>query len=202
MHGLINRAIQLFVCDNFGASRWQRICRAARLEECEFEAMLHYEDAVTERLLDAVAAEIGVARDAVLEDIGTYLVSHPNVEALRRLLRFGGESFVEFLHSLDELPERARLAVDDLGLPALDLRAVEEGRFALSCRFPYPGFGHVLIGVLRTLADDYGALVFLEHQGVETSSEGEARETIEITVVEAAFAAGRRFDLGAQANLP
>lgn len=202
MHGLINKAIEGFVCDSFGAERWQAICRAARLEESEFEAMLHYEDAVTGRLLNATAAEFGVLREAVLEDIGTYLVSHPNVEALRRLLRFGGESFVEFLHSLDELPERARLAVDDLGLPTLELRDLEEGRFALLSRFPWPGFGHVMIGVLRTLADDYGALVFLEHRGVEKAGPGETLETIEVTVVEAAFAAGRRFDLGARAGSP
>ncbi|MCW9041908.1 MAG: heme NO-binding domain-containing protein [Pseudopelagicola sp.] len=203
MHGLINRAIQGFVSDSFGTSRWRAICRGARLEVDEFEAMLHYEDALTERLLDAVAAEIGVPREAVLEDIGTYLVSNPNVEALRRLLRFGGENFVEFLHSLDELPDRARLAVDDLGLPTLELREVEERRFTLSCRFSIAGFGHVLIGMLRTLADDYGALVFLEHLGVEqigAADRAEAIETIEITIIETAFAAGRRFDLGARAD--
>lgn len=200
MHGLINRAIQGFVSDNFGAVRWRAICRAARLEDCEFESMLHYEDALTERILDAVAEDIGVPREAVLEDIGTYLVSHPNVEALRRLLRFGGESFVEFLHSLDELPERARLAVDDLGLPVLELRDVEEGHYRLCCRFAQAGFGHVLIGVLRTLADDYGALAFLEHRGVVLTKAGEAIETIDITVFETAFAAGRSFDLGAQAG--
>ena len=200
MHGLINRAIQLFVRDSFGATRWQGICRAAQLEDCEFESMLHYEDAVTERLLDAVAREIGVPRDAVLEDIGTYLVSHPNVEALRRLLRFGGENFVEFLHSLDELPDRARLAVDDLGLPALELRDVDEGRYRLSCRFAKPGFGHVLIGVLRTLADDYGALVFLDYAGSRCMPSGDTEEIINITVFETAFAAGRRFELGAKAG--
>ena len=58
----------------------------------------------------------------------------------------------------------------------------------------------MLIGVLRTLADDYGALVFLEHLGSETDAAGEIVETIEITLIETAFAAGRRFDLGAQAG--
>jgi hypothetical protein len=200
MHGLINKAIEGFVCDSFGRPRWQAMCRAARIEVDEFEAMLHYEDTVTGRLLVAVAADIGVPREAVLEDIGTYLVSHPNVEALRRLLRFGGESYVEFLNSLDELPERARLAVDDLNLPALELRGVEENRFTLTSRFSFGGFGYVLIGVLRTLADDYGTLVFLEHLGSETTQAGEVVETIEITVIETAFAAGRSFDLGAQAG--
>lgn len=195
MHGLINRAVQCFICDSYGAERWNGICRAANIEEAGFEAMLHYDDALTETLLDATAGALGVERGAVLEDIGTYLVSNPNVEALRRLLRFGGESFVEFLQSLDELPDRARLAVDDLNLPVLELDEEEEGRFALTCRFARPGFGHVLIGVLRTLADDYGALVFLEYRALRRL-EALVEEVIEITVVETAFAEGRSFELG------
>jgi hypothetical protein len=121
------------------------------------------------------------------------LVSHPNVEALRRLLRFGGVSVVEFLHSLDDLPDRARLAVDDLNLPALELREHAANRFSLTCSYPYEGFGCVMVGVLRTLADDYGALVFLEHQGGD-----QGVEVIEITLFETAYAEGRTFELGAR----
>jgi hypothetical protein len=46
---------------------------------------------------------------------------------------------------------------------------------------------------LRTMADDYGALVVLEHQGG-----GQGSETISISLVMTEFAEGRRFDLGAR----
>ncbi|WP_372885642.1 heme NO-binding domain-containing protein [Shimia sp.] len=195
MHGLINRAIQCYVRDNYGRERWIEVTHLADLGFSDFEAMLHYDDALTEAVLAAVSRSLGVPRETVLEDIGTYLVSHPNVEALRRLLRFGGVSFVAFLHSLDELPDRARLAVDDLRLPRMELCDHGDNRYALICRGDHAGFGHVMMGVLRTLADDYGALVFLEHKGGAGGS-----ETIEITLVEAAFAEGRRFELGAGAG--
>ncbi|SEO93424.1 Haem-NO-binding [Salinihabitans flavidus] len=195
MHGLINRAIQCFVRDSYGRPRWIEITHLAGVDVTDFEAMLHYDDRITLDLLEAVARVQGVPRETVLEDIGTYLVSHPNVEALRRLLRFGGESFVEFLHSLDDLPDRARLAVEDLDLPDMELRAFAGHRFSLTCTHPQPGFGYVMMGVLRVMADDYGALVFLEHV------EGAGRaEVIEITLIETAFAAGRQFELGARAG--
>lgn len=194
MHGLINRAIQCFVQDNYGPERWRGMCFAAGLEETEFEAMLHYEDALTEQLLEMVSLDLKSPRDAVLEDIGTYLVSHPNVESLRRLLRFGGETFVDFLNSLEELPDRARLAVDDLILPQLDVCEVDPQHFRLTCRFSRLGFGHVAMGILRTLADDYGALVFLEYIG-----ERQGAEVIDITLIETAFAKGRSFEIGARA---
>lgn len=195
MHGLINRAIQCFVSDSYGQSRWIDVTRVAEVETTDFEAMLHYDDKTTEQLIDAAAKVIGAPRETVLEDIGTYLVTHPNVEALRRLLRFGGVDFVDFLHSLDDLPERARLAVDDLMLPSLELREHSSDCFSLTCRHPQLGFGHVLIGILRTMADDYGALVFLEHKGAN----GDA-EVIDITLVVSAFASGREFELGARAE--
>ncbi|WP_299349971.1 heme NO-binding domain-containing protein [uncultured Shimia sp.] len=86
MHGLINRAVQCFIRDSYGRERWIEIATLAELGFSDFEAMLHYDDALTWDVLDAAALSLGVPRETVLEDIGTYLVSHPNVEALRRLL--------------------------------------------------------------------------------------------------------------------
>lgn len=194
MHGLINRAIQSFVSDTYGAARWQQIAQLSGLGFTEFEAMLSYDPAVAPRILAAAVRELDKPRETLLEDLGTYLVSHPNTEALRRLMRFGGDSFLEFLHSLDDLPERARLAVSDLDLPELDLDERGPGRFRLACRGGPDGVGHVLVGLLRAMADDYGALVYLELR----PDAGGAAE-IDITLYESAYAAGRRFDLGAPA---
>lgn len=164
----------------------------ANLGLVEFEAMLTYDAKLTAQVLDAMCAELGRPQREVLEDLGTYLVSNPNTEALRRLLRFGGVNYVDFLHSLDDLPDRARLAVSDLDLPPLELDEHAQNEFTLTCHPGLPGFEHVMIGVLRAMADDYGALAMLEHSG----SRGKA-EVISITLIESAFAEGRSFELGA-----
>lgn len=191
MHGLINRAIQCFYRDTYGADAWGDLVRALDLEFTEFEPMLHYETALTDRMVDTMAAALGKDREAVLEDIGTYLITNPEVEAPRRLLRFGGVTFLDFLHSLDDLPDRARLAVEDLSLPVLELREHAVNQFSLRCSGEPQGMAHVLVGVLRAMADDYGALVFLEHAG-----HFHGAEVIEITLIEAAYAEGRSFELG------
>ena len=193
MHGLVNRAIEGFVRDSYGAGCWQAVVDRAGLEVDTFEPMLGYDDRLTEDMLTAVSDEMGKPREEVLEDIGTYLVSHPNLEALRRLLRFGGVGFVDFLHSLDDLPDRARLAVEDLDLPRMELVDHDASTFTLTCRSAHRGFGHVMIGVLRAPADDYGALVLLDH--AETDDGAEA---ITVTLVETAYSEGRSFDLGAR----
>lgn len=196
MHGLINRSIERFVHDTYGETTWQDAMRRLDLGMIEFEPMMTYDDELTVKLMAELAQVLGRSEADILEDVGTYLVSHPNFESLRRLLRFGGVTFVDFLHSLDDLPERARLAVSDLNLPDLELREITAEYFCLtvhSQQIQMRGFSHVVMGLLRAMADDYGALVLLdvkENQGWH--------ETIQIKLLETAFASGREFDLGAR----
>ncbi len=191
MHGLLNRSIQCFVRDTYGSDTWRNVAELAGLGAPGFEAMLRYDDGLTYAVTDAAVGLLGQERGDFLQNLGAYLVSHENVAAVRRLLRFGGENFEEFLHSLEELPDRVRMAVPDLEFPRLVLRDCGHGRFLLRCLWDHQDFGHVVIGVLRGMADDYGALVFLEFREAQ---QGEGEE-IEIIVAEARFTEGRSFRL-------
>lgn len=186
MHGLVNRSVQCFLRDTYGPDLWAAVAAEAGVAPEGFEALMHYDDPLTGAVVDAAARQLGKLREALLEDVGIYLVA---LEPLRRLLRFGGAGYEDFLHSLDELPGRARLAVPDLDLPDLALHATGPGRFRLDCTGPHPGFGAVFAGILRAMADDYGALVLIEAGG------GGVRETVGIELLDTAFAAGRDFDL-------
>ncbi|MEM8630288.1 MAG: heme NO-binding domain-containing protein [Pseudomonadota bacterium] len=193
MHGLINKSIQSFLSDTYGPEVWQASVRGAGLPISGFEALVIYDDDMTLAVVDAAGGQLEKTREELLEDLGNYLVSHKNLEPLRRLLRFGGVNFVEFLYSLDDLHDRARLAVPDLELPHLALEDLGNGEFRLCSSFRVPGFGHILVGLLRSMADDYGALVFLNYE----RSEG-AREFLKITLLESQFAKGRVFELAAR----
>ena len=193
MHGLINRGIQRFVTDSYGAAKWHAVMRHAGLDFTDFEAMWTYDDEITPLVLASVCDVLERPYEDLLEDIGTYLVSHANVEALRRLLRFGGVTFIEFLHSLDDLPDRARLAVADLDLPRLEITEETPEQYNLRCFNSEEGWGHLFMGVLRAMADDYGVLAYLEHKGFENNC-----ETLQITLLETEFASGREFELGAR----
>ena len=194
MHGLINRSIQCFLRDTYGAAIWAAVAREAQLGFENFETMLTYDIAQTNAVIEGASRLLGRPRDSVLEDLGIYLVSHPNVQSLRRLLRFGGVTFADFLHSLEDLPGRARLALPDIDLPQLELIDHSAADLTLICRSELAGAGHVVVGILRAMADDYGALSVVEHLG--TRNGGEA---IMITLAETAFTSGRRFDLAVKA---
>lgn len=200
MHGLINKSLQAFLSDSFGSALWHEIAQRSGVAQAigpdGFESMQTYDDSLTEALLLAAAAVLRRPRDSLLEDMGTYLISNERMEPLRRLLRFGGVSFTDFLYSLDDLQGRGRLAVPDLALPEFTLDERGMGRFTLVCRGGISGFAQVMVGILRALADDYGALAVLDHS--DSAAEGEERISIEVH--DPAFHAGRRFDLSAEAR--
>ena len=160
MHGLMNRAIQCFLRDTYGAETWATVAGQAGIGAEGFEAMMVYPEGVTESLLAAACRHLGKPRDAILEDIGIWLVS---VERLRRLMR--------------------------IGLPVLRVVPHAQGRFTLTCQGP-EGFGHVFAGVLRAMADDYGALALIDHAGADATG-----ETIEVELLDARYTQGRAFSL-------
>ena len=219
MHGLINKALQSFISDSFGPLAWRAVAQRSGVLQLlgndGFEAMQIYDDQLTEAMLASAEVVLRRPRDSLLEDLGTYLVSHTRMDPLRRLLRFGGVSFTDFLHSLEDLQGRSHLAVPQLALPDLSIRETGPHRFCLACGPGLPGFGHVMLGILRALADDYGALAVLEHRsaGAGTADgpgpgadfpcavegcDSRVQETIAIEVHDPAYHAGKRFDLAAE----
>jgi hypothetical protein len=192
MHGLFNLALERYLRQTFGAECWHRIAGQAALPFQSFEALEIYDLATTVAVIDAASAVLNRDADVILEDLGIFLVLGAHGERLRRLLRFGGVGFRDFLHSLEELPARAQLALPDLCLPYLVLMEMGEAEFSIAMGAPFDGAGHVLIGLLRAMADDYGALALIEMR-----AQGAAGDMIHIHLLDEGYATGRRFELAA-----
>jgi hypothetical protein len=186
MDALLLRSLQSYVLDTFGTSSWQEVCRGSDLTVETFEPMLRYDRGTADRIARVAAEVLGRSVDTIWEDVGTYLVTNPDREGVRRLLRFGGASYADFLHSLEEMPGRARLAMPDLEVPDVTLDEVGQDRFELRCQSHLGGLQRVLVGLLTAMADDYGALCL-----IEPGAEG----CTSIAVLDMSHAKARHFDL-------
>ncbi len=186
MDALLLRSLQSYVLDTFGLAEWQDVCRRAGLAAQTFEPMLRYDPGTADRVALIVAEVLGRSVDAIWEDVGIYLVTCPDREGVRRLLRFGGTCYADFLHSLEELPGRARLAMPHLEAPELTLDEVGPDRFELCCQSHILGLQRVLLGLLTAMADDYGALCL-----IQPGADG----CISITVLDRRHTTARQFDL-------
>lgn len=186
MDALLLRSLQGYVRDTFGPAVWQAICRRASLTVVTFEPMLRYDEGLADRVAQHAADELGRPVETVWEDMGTYLVTNPGHEGVRRLLRFGGISFADFLYSLDEMPGRARLAMPELDLPDVQLHEMGPDRFRILCKSRLKGMVRVMVGLLTAMADDYGTLCVIEP---------DCDDRITVRVLDSAHAAARQFDL-------
>lgn len=186
MDALLLRSLQSYVQDTFGLAEWQEVCQKAGLAVATFEPMLRYDPGTADRIALVAAEVLGRPVDTVWEDVGTYLVTFPDREGVRRLLRFGGTSYADFLHSLEELPGRARLAMPHLDVPEMTLKEVGPDRFELRCQSALGGLQRVLVGLLTAMADDYGALCV-----IDAGTEGR----IWISILDRRHAEARQFDL-------
>ena len=195
MLGLIPRSFQFFLRDTFGVGQWELVAKRAECGTNGYESMLNYNAALMDLMVDAASEVLQRPRESLLEDMGTYLVSHETLGTVRRLLRFSGVNFSDFLNAIEDLPERARLVLPDLDLPELGLTDLGGGHFRLCVGAKLAGAGHIVMGLLRAMADDYGALVLLDHLGDEAG-----HEVISVQIADQALYEARPFSLGMAVN--
>lgn len=188
MHGLILWIFEAFVRLTYGDQVWEKVLTDLDLHVQSVEPMFHYDVQIALSILRQLSIEQRRDRNSLLEDFGTFLVTDPRVERVRRLLRFGGVEYTDFLHSLEDLKGRAHLAVPDLTLPDILVDEVSPHVFEVTCENNPKGVPYVLLGALRALADDYGSLAYLD-----VMSERERSVVISVSLLERQHAEGREF---------
>lgn len=195
MHGLVNRAFEGFLGETYGPDVWDKVRSDAGLDFERFETMLKYHPTVTERVMLAACYRLDKPLETLLEDVGTWIVTNPKSSSVRRLLRFGGTDFRDFLFSLDELPGRIKMAIPDLAVPQISLREKSAGVVELILAWPHINLSGVFLGAIRAISDDYGALVLMEaHDTAKLTT------VIDVELLDNSFAEGSDFQLGGVAN--
>lgn len=193
MHGLVNKGLQGFLTTIYGEEVWADVARSVELPNEGFEALLKYDPSRTWDVLKAASKSLGKDIDTLLEDLGTFLVSDASTNALRRLLRFGGADFADFVQSIDELPDRSRMAIPTLTLPELTVNEIGADEYEIVVCSEFGRFGKVLTGILRAMADDYGCLSLIEWE-----SGDDGREVVTVRLLDGMFAEGRAFALSGE----
>ncbi len=116
MHGLLNRSVEEYLRTRYGNALWRCAAQAAGVDERGFQAIGDYPDSLIVLMADAAAERLGIARLDLFEDMGAWL---GQVEPLRRLLRFSGSDYVDFVLALDQLRARGHMIVPGLGIPQI-----------------------------------------------------------------------------------
>lgn len=184
MHGLINRSIEGFLRDTYGDVFWADVAEASGIDARGFQTVRQYPDSVSYALINNAALRLDKPEVELLEDLGAWLTQF---EPVRRLLRFSGRDFVDFLYALEELQGRAHMVLPDLGMPRIKVEACSDDELRVLMPDCFNEWRSVMAGVIRSMADDYGALGLIAVEG----------QAVAVQVSHEAFSEGRRFELGA-----
>ncbi|MDO5646375.1 heme NO-binding domain-containing protein [Paracoccus sp. (in: a-proteobacteria)] len=183
MNRLVGRAIEEFIKNNYGDALWQKAVNPSYAPAHDVARIAGLETLATAAcLLNKPGAELS-------EDFGAWLA---RLEPVRRLLRFSGRDFIDFLLSLEELPDRVRLIAVGLAFPKLRVFRVSGQFVTLTVEESTTAWTPVLAGVVRTMADDFGALGLIQSIGFQ----------VHVQVLDDSFSSGRDFRIcGSEATV-
>lgn len=181
MQGLIHYSVETFIRQRRGEAAWRDVAARAGLDALGFDAFRHYPPQMLDALIAAGCAEFGLDRAEFLDDLGQWLAG---IEELRRILRFSGSCYADFVFALEHLHLRGEMVLPGLDLPRITVVQEPEGCFVLDMT-ERGEWAAVICGMARAMADDYGVLACVETKGGR----------IRIEVPDTRFGPGRDFSL-------
>lgn len=175
---LINRTIEEFLRASYGEGLVSALADELAASGA-FEGPRARDYGMT--MLEGASRRLMKSTSEMLEDLGAWMT---RIEPIRRLLRFSGRDFGDFVQRLDEMPGRAHLVLPKLALPALRIEAQDRSVW-VHMTPPDPVWQHLLVGIIRGIADDYGSLCLISGEGAR----------VRVDIWDASFAEGRDFSL-------
>ena len=180
MYGLVNKAIEDMVCDQFGEDTWETIKTKAGLEDLDyFISMEGYPDDVTHRLVRAACEVLGLSGDQVLQAFGEYWVTYTATEGYGELMDSAGDNLPEFLHNLDNLHARVGLSFPQLKPPEFACEDETETSMELHYRSQREGLGPMVVGLVKGLGKRFDVDVDVAHH--DQADTGQDHDTFSIT---------------------
>jgi hypothetical protein len=151
MYGLINKAVEDFVCHRFGEHKWNEIKATAGLEVETFVSLDAYPDDLTYRLVQAASQCLDLPPAAVLEALGEYWITFTGREGYGGLLLASGKTLPDFLQNLDNMHAHIGMAFAHSQMPSFRCTEISPGSLRLEYYSKRPGLGPMVKGLISGL---------------------------------------------------
>ena len=159
MYGMVNKAVQGLVCEQFGEEAWERIKARAGVDVEVFISNEGYPDELTYRLVAAASEELQLPAEAVLHAFGEYWVLDTAQRGYGELMKAGGRNLVDFLVNLPSFHSRVSLLFPNLIPPRFEYSHRGDDRITVHYFSHRPGLAPFVVGLLRGLGKMFGTPV-------------------------------------------
>ena len=162
MYGIVNKAIEDLVTENFGADKWEAIRKRSGVNVDFFLSNEPYDDIITYQLAEAVSAEMNIPLGDVFFVFGEYWVLKTGKEKYGGLMEAGGANLREFLVNLPSFHNRIMLIYPKLTPPEFKTSHIEESSIHIHYHSKRAGLKEFVKGLLSGLGKMYQTDVVIE----------------------------------------
>lgn len=155
MYGIVNKAIEDLVKENFGEEKWLAIKDRSGIDVDFFISNEPYDDDITYKLAGAVSQEMNMTVGAVLEAFGEWWVLRTSKEKYGGLMEAGGSGLREFLLNLPVFHNRVMLIYPKLTPPEFKISDVAERSISVHYFSKRIGLEDFVRGLLQGLGKMY-----------------------------------------------
>ncbi len=170
MYGVVNKAIQELVTENFGSQAWEKVKSRSNVDVNSFLSNEQYSDDVTFKLAIAASEELNLPLRDVLLAFGEFWVLSTGKKHYGSLMESGGSSFKDFILNLPNFHSRVMLYYSNIVPPEFKIDQISESEIQLhyfSIRTGLTDFMEGLILGLAKMFDTKVQVSLIQQKGPE-----------------------------------
>ncbi|SFN66849.1 Haem-NO-binding [Algoriphagus ornithinivorans] len=179
MYGLVNRAIQDLITQNFGPETWENVKAKSEIDIDYFISTQPYDDSVTYKLATAASEELKISVGEVLFAFGEWWILKTGMEKYGGLMKAGGSNLKQFLINLPLFHDRIMLIYPKLRPPEFKVTEINENDLVLHYFSEREGLVDFVRGLISGLGKMFETAVEIEH--VSSKLGGDDHESFKIS---------------------
>jgi hypothetical protein len=179
MYGIVNKAIEDLIKENFGEDKWEAIKKRSGIDIDFFISNEPYDDDITYKLAGATSEEMDMPIEKVLEALGEWWVLRTTKEKYGGMMEAGGNNLKEFLINLPVFHHRVMLMYPKLTPPEFKVSDLQEQSINVHYFSKRHGLKEFVRGLLQGLGKMYGTEVAIEL--LESRDDGSDHEIFKVS---------------------
>jgi hypothetical protein len=162
MYGMVNLAIQEFLCGHYGPDIWAATRSKSSMEFDNFLTMEQYPDQLSVDILAAASDLVAKPVSQLLEELGEYWIGFAERSGYGELMEVLGNDLFEALQNLDNLHTRVGFAFPDLLPPSFWVTDIQGDSLVLHYQSARMGLAPMVVGLVRGLGQRFNQNVRIE----------------------------------------
>lgn len=179
MYGIVNKAIEDLIKENFGEEKWEVIKKRSGVDIDFFLGNEPYDDDITFKLAIAASEETGLSLQNVLIAFGEWWVLRTGKEKYGSLIEAGGASLKEFLENLPAFHSRIMLIYPNLTPPEFRVSDVGDASVHIHYLSKRKGLQEFVRGLLQGIGKLYKVDVAIDL--LKSRANGDTHEIFKVS---------------------